>query len=76
MMSEMLFVLAIIFITVCLPLILVMHYATRWRRNREISRDDELMLEELWEMSQKVEERVHTLERILDSEEREWRKPE
>lgn len=74
-MGEMLFVLAIIFLTVCLPIIVVMHYATRWRKNREISREDEQMLEELWEMSQRVEERVHTLERILDNEEQDWRKP-
>ncbi len=76
-MSSFLFVLSIIFITVCLPLIIVMHYATRWRKNREISSDDEQMLEELWEMSQRVEERIRTLERILDDEEeREWRKSE
>lgn len=74
-MGEMLFVLAIIFLTVCLPIIVVMHYATRWRKNREISREDEQMLEELWEMSQRVEERVHTLERILDNEEQDWSKP-
>lgn len=75
-MGEMTFVLIIIFLTVCVPLLLVLHFATRWRRNRELSRDDEQMLEELWEMSQRVGERVETLERILDSEEREWRKPQ
>lgn len=76
-MASSLFVLSIIFITVCLPVIIVMHYATRWRKNREISSDDERMLEELWEMSQRVEERIQTLERILDDDEdREWRNNE
>lgn len=76
MMGQMSWILAFFFITVCVPLVIVMHYTTRWRRNREISKDDEQMLEELWEMSQRVEDRVETLERILDSEEREWRRPQ
>ncbi len=74
-MSDITFALAIIFMVICLPLIIVMHYVTRWRQNREISSDDEQMLEELWELAQRVEDRVETLERIIDTneDEKNWR---
>ena len=72
-MSDVLIALGAVAIVVCLPLAIIMHYITRWRQGREISRDDEQMLDELWQLAQKVEERVETLERILDDEEQNWR---
>ena len=64
----------ILFLTVLAPLIVVFHFITKWKQTREISRDDEAMLEELWELSQRLEERIETLERILDDHGPEWRK--
>lgn len=75
-MSTVATVAVAVFLVVCLPLIIVMHYVTRWRQNREISGDDEQMLEELWELSQRIEDRVETLERILDDDSRDWRSKE
>lgn len=66
---EALFVLALtIFLTVLAPLIIVFHFITKWKQTREISREDEGMLEELWALSQALEDRIETLERILDDE--------
>jgi len=64
----------ILFLTVLAPLIVVFHFITKWKQTREISRDDEQMLEELWQLSQRMEERLETLERILDDERPDWRK--
>ena len=64
----------ILFLTVLAPLIVVFHFITKWKQTREISRDDEAMLEELWELSQRLEERLETLERILDDQRPDWRK--
>ncbi len=64
----------ILFLTVLAPLIVVFHFITKWKQTREISRDDEAMLEELWELSQRLEERIETLERILDDHGPDWRK--
>ena len=36
--------------------------------SRELSKDDERMLEELWELSQRFEDRLETLERILEDD--------
>ncbi len=69
-------VIGIVFVTVCLPLIVVMHYVTKWRQTREISGDDEKMLEEMWQLAQRIEERIDTLEKILDHDEKDWRTKE
>ena len=73
-MSDVLIALIIVFMVICLPLIIILHYITKWRQNREISGDDEKMLEDLWGMAQRIEDRIDTLERILeDDEEDNWR---
>lgn len=46
----------------------MLHFVTKWKQGREISGDDEKMLEDLYLMSQRMEERLHTLERILDDQ--------
>ena len=59
---------AILFFAVVLPLFVVLHFITKWRQSRQFSRDDERMLEELWELSQRLEDRLETLERILEDD--------
>lgn len=73
-MSGMASLAVILFLTIIVPLIVVLHYVTKWKQGREISGDDEKMLEDLYLMSQRMEERLHTLERILDDQLPEWRK--
>ncbi|MDJ0758649.1 MAG: envelope stress response membrane protein PspB [Woeseiaceae bacterium] len=75
-MSDLVIALAVVFIVICLPLIIVMHYVTKWKQGREISGDDEQMLEDLWQMSKRIEDRIETLERILDDDSRDWRNKE
>jgi phage shock protein B len=70
-MSE---VIAIVFVAVVLPLVVVLHYVTKWKSSRVLSRDEERMLEELWDSAQKMESRINTLETILDDEVPDWRK--
>ncbi|MEE8426292.1 MAG: envelope stress response membrane protein PspB [Woeseiaceae bacterium] len=73
-MSEMLTLAIILFLTIVAPLIVVMHFVTKWKQSREISTDDEQMLEDLWMLSQRLEERLMTLEEILDDEVSDGRK--
>ena len=58
----------ILFLTVLAPLIVIFYFITKWKQAREISGDDERMLEDLWTLSQRLEERIETLERILDDD--------
>ena len=64
----------VLFLTIVLPLFIVLHFITRWKQAREISGDDEQMLEELYALSQRMEDRLLTLERILDDDRPEWRR--
>ena len=72
-MSELAVVVVALLLTIGLPLFIILHFVTRWKQSREISRDDEQLLEELWTLSQRLEDRIKTLERILDDDHPDWR---
>ena len=59
--------------TVCFPLWIVFHYITKWKTSKGLTPEDEKMLSEVWESSARMEERIQTLERILDIEAPSWR---
>ncbi len=67
------FVLLVLFLVIVAPIWLILHYATRNSASRRISTKDEAMLEELHEMARKMEDRMHTLERIIDADNPNWR---
>jgi phage shock protein B len=67
------FVLGIIFLTVVAPIWIIAHYVTHWRAARRLSASDEKALGELWQIAQRMDGRIQTLERILDNEAPGWR---
>lgn len=73
-MGELLTIALILFIVIPAPLFIVLHFITKWKQSREISGGDEKMLEDMWLMSQRLEERLESLETILDTELPEWRR--
>lgn len=73
-MGELLTIALIVFIAIPAPIFIVLHFITKWKQSREISGGDEEMLEDMWVMSQRMEERLESLETILDSELPEWRR--
>ncbi len=73
-MSDLTGMAIIIFLAIPAPLFIALHFITKWKQAREITGGDEKMLEDLWSLSQRLEERLETLERILDSELPDWRK--
>jgi phage shock protein B len=72
--GDVLFTLLIVFLVVPAPLIIILYFLTKWKQTREISSSDEMMLEELWELAHRMEERLESLEIILDSKAPDWRK--
>ncbi len=64
----------ILLITVCLPLWIIFHYITKMKMSKGLSPEDEKMLSEVWESANKMQERINTLERILDIEAPDWRR--
>ena len=73
-MSEYIGIALIVFIAVPAPLFIILYFITEWKRSREISGGDEKLLEDLWRLSQRLEERMESLETILDGEMPEWRR--
>jgi phage shock protein B len=73
-LSEFIGIALIVFLAVPAPLFIILYFITQWKRSREISGGDEKMLEDLWLLSQRLEERLESLETILDSEMPEWRR--
>lgn len=73
-LGDLMFVPVIVFVTIVLPIWLVLHYITKWKQSRGLSSDDERMLEDMWQSATRMEERIQTLEEILDAKSPEWRK--
>ncbi|MGB5247205.1 MAG: envelope stress response membrane protein PspB [Woeseia sp.] len=71
---ELLLVALVVFIAIPAPLFIVLHFITKWKQSRELSGGDESMLEDLWQLSIRLEDRMEALETILDNELPGWRK--
>jgi phage shock protein B len=73
-MSDLASIAIIVFLAIPVPMFIALHFVTKWKQAREITGGDEKMLEDMWSLSQRLEERLETLERILDGELPDWRK--
>jgi phage shock protein B len=69
-MSELI---PVLLLTVCAPLWIIFHYITKMKTAKGLTAEDEKMLTDIWESSKKMEDRIVTLERILDIESPSWR---
>jgi phage shock protein B len=63
-----------VFMTVVLPIVIVMHYVTKWKATKGLSGDEQRMLEDLWRDGQEMQSRVNALETILDDKVPDWKK--
>lgn len=73
MMDGGMFILGVLFLTVVMPMWIIAHYGTRWRRGQRLTAESERDLAELWEAAKRIEDRLSSLERILDTESPGWR---
>ena len=51
----------------------ILHYITRWKTAATLTGDDERLIEDLYELSRRVEDRLTTVERIVGAENPNWR---
>jgi phage shock protein B len=47
---------------------LILHYVTRWKTAPTLTVDDESMLEELYQLARRLDERMDTVERLVASD--------
>jgi phage shock protein B len=64
----------IFFLIFVAPLWLILHYRSKKKAAGGLSEDDFQRLQSLSEKADQMQDRVNTLERILDSEAPEWRR--
>mgnify|MGYP000328592041 CR=1 FL=1 len=71
--SVVLFVPAVIFVGLVMPIWLVLHYRQKSKDRSGLSSSDRADLEEMAKAADRIATRIGALEAILDSELRDWR---
>ena len=56
---------------IALPWI-ILHYVTRWKATSRLTAEDETMLDDLYELARRLDERMSTIERIIQDENPNW----
>lgn len=64
--------LAIVAIFIGLPW-LIMHYITKWKTAATITSDDEVLLDELYQLARRLDDRMDTVERLVASDHPEFK---
>lgn len=52
---------------------LIFHYVTKWKQAKTLTDSDERLLDDMHEMARRLDERICTIERIMDAENPTWR---
>lgn len=47
---------------------IIMHYMTKWKTSATLTNSDEALLEELYQLARRLEDRMQTVERLVSSE--------
>ncbi|MEZ5440850.1 MAG: envelope stress response membrane protein PspB [Lysobacterales bacterium] len=63
----------IIFMVIVAPIWLVLHYRSKGNAAKSMTPEDEKLLADLWQSARLMEDRLQTLERILDADAPDWR---
>lgn len=51
----------------------ILHYITKWKQAPKITNEDEKLLDELYSLARRLEDRLGTVERIIAADHPEWR---
>jgi phage shock protein B len=51
---------------------IILHYITKWKTAPTITADDEVLLEELYNLAKRLDERMDTVERLVASDDPEF----
>jgi phage shock protein B len=63
----------ILFMIFVAPIWLIMHYRSKKQISQGLSEDEYSMLQDMADRAEKMADRIHTLESILDEEAPQWR---
>lgn len=51
----------------------ILHYITKWKTAATITSDDEVLLDELYQLARRLDERMDTVERLVSSDHPEFK---
>jgi phage shock protein B len=71
-MEEMFVVVVVGMLFIGLPW-LVFHYITRWKTAATLTNEDEKLMEELYDLARRLDDRMCSIERIMTAENPNWR---
>jgi phage shock protein B len=52
---------------------LILHYVTKWKQAPKITEEDEKVLDEMYNLARRLEERLNTVERIVAADNPDWK---
>ncbi|HVM37929.1 MAG TPA: envelope stress response membrane protein PspB [Sphingomicrobium sp.] len=64
--------LAIVCLFIGLPWV-IFHYVTKWKTAATLTQSDEKLLDELHDAARRLDDRICSIERIMDAENPQWR---
>ncbi len=73
-MSDIIMAPIIVFMVIVAPIWIIMHYRTIGKKQTGMSQEDYHRLDQLDQIADKMEQRISSLESILDQETPDWRK--
>ncbi|HEX8126423.1 MAG TPA: envelope stress response membrane protein PspB [Allosphingosinicella sp.] len=65
-------IVAIVSVLIGLPW-LIFHYITRWKTAATLTNEDEKLMEELYDLARRLDDRMCSIERIMTAENPNWR---
>jgi phage shock protein B len=65
-------IIAILSVLIGLPW-LIFHYITRWKTAATLTNEDEKLMEELYDLARRLDDRMCSIERIMTAENPNWR---
>jgi len=72
-MSYMILPIAIVGILFVVFPAIIFHYLTQWKMASSMSNEDEKLLDDLYSMARRLDERMDTIERIIAADDPDWR---
>lgn len=52
---------------------LIFHYVTRWKTSSSLTREDENLLDDLYDTARRLDDRMDTIERIIAADNPNWK---
>jgi phage shock protein B len=52
---------------------LILHYVTKWKQAKTLTGEDEQLLDDLYDTARRLENRLHTVERIISADHPDFR---